>query len=109
MKLKSGLRKNPKPSGRTSSTPSASIDMSDFCAWRMWKMRSCLRSAPGASMFKSFASLASWRIFISLSSDRFMCGFRARPRGAHLVWASGAARLTGGANGWMGDVELGRI
>ena len=53
-------------------TPSAAMGASDFCAWRMWKMRSCLRSAPGASMLRSLASLASWRIFISLSSVRFI-------------------------------------
>src|SRR5438128_5255843 len=105
VKLKSALRKNPKPSGSTSSTPSASIRVSDFCACRMWKMRSCLRSAPGASMLRSFASLASWRIFISLSSDRFICCFR-RARAARILCgsasqhASRAARTGFTGGGW---------
>src|SRR5882724_2492864 len=72
MKEKSALRRNPKPSGRTSRTPSALMGVSLFCACRMWKISSCLRSAPGASMFSSFASLARARIFISFSSDRFI-------------------------------------
>src|SRR5919109_513903 len=46
MKEKSGLRRKPKPSGSTSSTPSALINVSLFCACRMWKISSCLRNAP---------------------------------------------------------------
>src|SRR3954469_23529382 len=75
LKEKSELRKKPNPSGSTSSTPSAWMGVSDFCACRMWKISSCLRKAPGASMFSSLASLARARIFISLSSERFIgCG-----------------------------------
>src|SRR5713226_7624997 len=97
MKEKSGLRKKPNPSGSTSSTPSAVMGVSPFCACRMWKISSCLRSAPGASMLSSRASLARARIFISFSSDRFIRtleGARTRrtggaPRGEDLAGASG--------------------
>src|SRR3954463_11051513 len=88
MNEKSGLRRKPKPSGSTSSTPSAVMGVSVFCACRMWKISSCLRSAPGASMFSSFASLARARIFISFSSDRFIRwgALLARLGGARCEW-----------------------
>src|SRR3954469_23835185 len=91
-KEKSGLRRKPKPSGSTSSTPSALISASLFCACRMWKISSCLRSAPGASMFSSFASLARARIFISFSSERF-------------IWSGARRRLGVRRRAWRGDLR----
>src|ERR1700730_12483411 len=71
--LYSGARRNPKPSGRHSRTPSEKI-RPFFSVWarRIWKINSCLRMPLEPGMARSLAIFARSVIFLSFSSARLM-------------------------------------
>src|SRR5271156_3995950 len=71
--LYSGARRNPKPSGRHSRTPSEKINpFFSVCARRIWKINSCLRMPLAPGIFNSLAILARSVMFFSLSSARLI-------------------------------------